>query len=155
VAGALAIGYGYAQGGMIFPSLAFALMGAIWCEALLRPWRWLASPLLVIFTCGAAYGAWQGFPPFILLLGILATLAAWDLDHMLQRFAQVKPEALMPRMERRHLLRLVVVCGASLLLGGASLLIQVHISFDLALVLALVTVIAFSQVVVYLRRFGG
>lgn len=155
IASALAIGYGYAQDDQIYSALAFALLGAFWCEALLRAWRWPASPLLVFFTCSAVYGAWQGFPPFIMLVGILAALSAWDLDHMLQRFAQVKSAALMPGLERRHLQRLAAVNGLGLLLGCAALLIQVHISFTLAIILGLAAFIALGQVVVFLRRSGG
>jgi hypothetical protein len=152
IASASAIGYGYAQDAQIYSALAFALAGAFWCEALLRSWRWPASPLLVFFTCSAVYGAWQGFSPFIMLVGILAALSAWDLDYMLQRFAQVKPAALMPGLARRHLQRLAAVNGLGLLLGCAALLIQVHISFTLTVLLGLAAFIALSLVVVYLRR---
>ena len=152
IAAALAIGYGYAQNSQIYSSLVFALLGAVWCEALLRHWNRLASPLLVVFTGGAVYGAWQGFPPIIMLVGILAALSAWDLDHMLQRFARVKPAARMHGLEHRHMLRLAGMNGVSLLLGGSALIFKVHISFPLALILGLAAVIALSQVVVYIRR---
>ena len=55
---------------------------------------------------------------------LLAALSAWDLEHMLHRFAQVKRTALMPGMERHHLIRLAAVNALGLTLGCAALLIQ-------------------------------
>jgi hypothetical protein len=152
IAATLAVGFGYALDGQIYTAFAFALLGAFWCEALLRDWRWSAPFMLLLFISGALFGVASGFSPFIMLLGVVAALAAWDLDGLLQRFSQVKPQARQPGLERRHLQRLAVVAGVGLLLGSVALIIQVQLSFILAAVLVLVVIIGISQVVQYLRR---
>lgn len=155
VIAALIMGFCYAQNGKIYPAIAFALLGAVWCEGILRPWNWLASLMLIIFAGGAVYGAWQGFTPVLMLVGICAALSAWDLDHMLQRFAKVKPAGVMNGLERHHMIRLAEVNGIGLILGGSVFLFKIHISFALALVLGLAAVIALSQIVLFLRRTNG
>jgi hypothetical protein len=152
IAATLTVGFGYALDGQIYTAFAFALLGAFWCEALLRNWRWPTPLLLLLFISGGVYGAASGFSPFIMLTGIVAALATWDLDGLLQRFSQVKPQARQPGLERRHLQRLAVVAGAGLLLGSAALVIRVQLSFILAAGLVLVVIVGASQVVRYLRR---
>jgi hypothetical protein len=152
IAATLALGGSYVQNALIYPALAIALCGTFWVEALLRSWRWPASPLLVIFTGATVYGARQDFPPFFMLIAISAALSAWDLDHMLQRLAQVRPGAVAPGIPRRHLMRLAAVNGLGLLVGGAALLFRLRLSFTLALLLSLVLFYALSQVVLFIRR---
>ncbi len=154
-ASSLALPIGYTQIVPLPASLFFLLLGAAWLFALLRGWNAAASPLLAVFSLAAAYGAWKGFSPLLMLFALTTALSAWDLDHMLQRYNQVKPDAIQPGIIRRHLLRLAAVDGLGMLLGGTALLIQVHFSFILAIILGLVVFIALSQVVLYLRRSGS
>ncbi len=149
---AIILAIGYSVGGEWKVSLILLAMGALWWVGHKRHWNLVGSAALVGFVVGAAVGLWMGLPAGWMLVGVVAALSAWDLDHFAQRLRGVERVEMQPALERLHLRRLVSVDGLGLLLAGTALVVQYKFSFDVALVLGLVAVLGLSQMVSYLRR---
>ncbi len=142
----------YAVGGVWKVSPILLAMGALWWIGQKRRWNLVAPVALVGFVVAAAVGLWMGLPAGWMLVGVVAALSAWDLDHFAQRLRGVERVEMQPALEQLHLRRLVSANGLGLLLAGMALVVQYKFSFDVALVLGLVAVLGLSQMVSYLRR---
>ena len=149
---AIVLAMGYAVGGARTFSPILLAMGALWWIGQRRRWNFLASVALVGFVVAAAMGLWMGLPAGWMLVGVVAALSAWDLDHFARRLRGVERVEMRLALERFHILRLVSVDSLGLLLAWVALAVQYKLSFDVALVLGLVAVLGLSQMVSYLRR---
>ncbi len=145
-----ALGTAYALANLWIPGAVISLVGL---ALALRRHRTAAGGawLMVVVVSGlAAVGAWIGLDPWLLLLGLIASLSAWDLDAFAR---QVKAaDAVEPALEGRHLRRLLVVDGIGLLLAGLALTVQVRLSFGLAVAVAIVALVGLSRAIGFLRR---
>jgi len=108
-------------------------------------WRWWPSFYLALY-CGSATTAfwldvWPGWP----LLGLLGAIAASDLFHFSWRLESAMVITGDPQnLEKRHLRRLAVVLGIGALLYLVAWLSQIQLSFGLALLLGLISVLGIS-----------
>ena len=148
----LVLAMGYAVGSEWTFSLILLAVGMLWWIGQQRHWNGLASVALVGFVVAAAAGLWVGLPAGWMLVGMVAALSAWDLDHFARRLRGVERVEMRPALEWRHLRRLFSVDSLGLLLAGTALVVQYKFSFDVALFLGLVAVLGLSQMMSYLRR---
>jgi hypothetical protein len=133
----LVLALGCAMGAFWGGAVIVMLLGALWLLGWRRGWTWTNTLALVGNVIMAALGVWLRIAPLVLLLGVVAALAAWDLFSFaarLRRTPQVIGEA---SLVRAHLRRLGMVLGAGLLLGALSLTVRFGLSFGWALGLAL------------------
>ncbi len=146
--GALALGYALGES---WPGVALIVaLGFAWIAAR-RRWDWTPSMGLLVFTAIAAFGAWRGAPAAWMLAGIVAALAAWDLDYFGRRLRGARVEGEVA-LARAHLRRLLLVSSAGLLVGWFALGIRVDLGFAAALALGLLVVVALSRAIGLLRR---
>ena len=148
----LVLAVGYAVGGEWTFSLILLAVGVLWWLGQGRDWNGLASVVLMGFVVAAAIGLWRGLPAGWMLVGVVAALSAWDLDHFARRLSSVERVEMRPALEQRHLRRLAMVDSLGLLLAGVALVVRYKFSFGVALVLGLVAVLGLSQMMGYLRR---
>jgi thiosulfate reductase cytochrome b subunit len=87
-----------------------------------------------------------------MLVGTLAALAAWDLDHFERRLRTAQRVEAQGALIRAHLRRLSIVAGLGLTLGGIALSVQVEITFGWALLLGLLAFLALSGVIAFGQR---
>ncbi len=158
---ALLVSIGLAMGTL---SLGFALAGlwawiplivavaAVWWLGLRRGWDWTALGGLVCYTGVAAAGLLLDLQVGWMLLAMVATLTAWDLDHFFRRLNPVDGVGSDRSLERRHLLRLLTVDGVGLLLGAIALRIEVKLTFATILLLGLLAAVGLGQTIRFLRR---
>lgn len=133
----LALVLGCAANGFWLGALVAVLLGALWLAGWPRGWDW-ANPLaLVGNVTTAALGVWLGGAPWALLLGVVATLAAWDLCHFAAQLRHTPQVIGEVALVTAHLRRLGVATGAGLLLGGLALTLRLGLSFGPALALLL------------------
>lgn len=147
----LALGYGL--GGVwigVGPVLA---VGVLWLIGRRLGWGWVASLGLALWTVAAAVGLWVGLGAGWMLVGVVAALSAWDLDHFIRRLRETGRVERAGAMERTHLGRLLAVDVAGLALGALALGVRIRLGFGIALVLALVAVWGLSRAVRFLQ--GG
>jgi len=147
---ALALGYGLGDVWIgVGPVLA---VGVLWLIGLRPGWGWIASPGLVLWTAAAAVGLWAGLGAGWMLVGVVAALSAWDLDHFTRRLGAAGRVEQAVAMERAHLVRLLAVDAVGLALGGLALTVHVRLGFGIALILALVAVWGLSRAVRFLQN---
>jgi hypothetical protein len=87
-----------------------------------------------------------------MLLGTVAALAAWDLDHFAFRLQDISRVEQRETLVTAHLQRLALVSGGGLLLGIGALLVQVRFSLGAAVLLGLLAILGLQQFLVMLRR---
>ena len=146
---ALAAGYGPSRWtGALF----VGAVGLLWLLGQRRHAEWPASPALVIFVGAAVLGTWWDAPKGLMLMGVVAALAAWDLDHLSQRLMSVKPGEGVRACERGHIRRLLGVAGLGLLLGAVALASQVRLGLGQVFLLGLLAMAGLSGAVGFLRR---
>jgi hypothetical protein len=151
-----ALALGYAVDGFWAPAVLVVGVGLLWWLGQARNWDWIAPIGLTLFVVMAAGGLWRGLAASWMLLGTVAALAAWDLNHFAMRLRSVEwNETLAKRrreLERRHLRRLLIVNGLGLLLAAVALGVKVRFSFGVAIVLGLVAVLGLSRAIGFMAR---
>jgi len=132
--------------------LVITAFGLLWLIGAWLDWHWTASLGLIIFIGAAAFGIWFELPADWLLLGIVATLASWDLNHFAQRLRAAEDIEGERVLKRAHLQRLFIVASLGLLLGEVTLRVQLSFAFGWAFLLGLLAVLGLSQAIRFLRR---
>jgi hypothetical protein len=150
--GLLAVGFGLHD--TWNRALLVLAAGALWLLGQRLGWRWVASTVLIFFVLMAILGIWLAVPGEWLLLGWVAALSAWDLEHFARNMADAGYVEDAQGLERSHLRRLLIVDGLAVLLGELALRIKVKIGFGAVFVLALLAVLGLSQAIRFLRREG-
>ena len=138
---------GYAREGFWFPMILVFLTGLIW---LAKQWDWLPWKIigsigLAVFTIAAMVLAFVGFPAILILLSLILTLIAWDLDDFLSRTMEAGYVENATGLERLHLKRIAITSGLGLILGGAALEVKIDLAFGWILLLVLVIIILLNR----------
>jgi hypothetical protein len=131
------------------PSLGFA---TLWLLGHRRGLKWIPSLGLLLFIGLTAIGLWLTLSTVLMLLGMIAALATWDLDSFLQRLEGAERVDQRNDLERRHLQRLLIVEGAGIFLAFAGLSSDVSFGFGSALLLGLLAIVGLSRTIGFLRR---
>lgn len=133
-------------------SPVISIFGVLCLVAIQRGWKWVNPLSLLVFVFTASYSVWKGISPVLMLVVVVAALSAWDLESLAGRLGQVKASVVDPGIERRHLSRLAVIDGASLVLGGVAMVIKISLSLGVILFLGVVAAYGLSQVILYIRQ---
>ncbi len=145
---------GYALSDLWAGVVAVLAAGGLWLLGHRRSLPWTSSLCLVVQTVAAAvavlYGVWGGWP----VISLVAALVAWDLDEFAQRMRAAERVDDAPGQERRHIQRVLVVAGIGGLLAIVGLVLQVRLSFGLALLLAALAMLGLSLIIGIMRRAG-
>jgi len=107
---------------------------------------------LVVFVGTAAIGLQLRWGVGWALLGMMAALSAWNLDHFAQCLACAGQAEQARELERQHLWRLLIVDGLGFLLAALALGLQIKPDFGLACILGLLAIVGLSQTIRFLRR---
>jgi hypothetical protein len=137
VLAALVLAIGCGVGAFWGGAVAAVLLGALWLVGWQRDWAWTNTLALAGNVSMAALGILAGSAPIVLMLGVVATLAAWDLFSFSTRLRRTPQVVGAAALVGAHLRRLGMVVGVGLLLGVLSLTVHFGLSFGWALGLAL------------------
>jgi len=157
-----ALAWAYASGHQWSGALILIGLGLLWLLGyfFLR-WYWAGTLAVLCFFSLVVAGSLAGLSMGWLLAGVLAALAAWDLDHFAQRVREAIEESDEVRdtgreavVIRHHLLRLGVVIAVGGLLAILALQVRVRFGFAVAVFLTFASVLGLSQAVRMLRREG-
>jgi hypothetical protein len=142
---ALAIGY---SGQALWAGAGLCIaIGLLWLGSQWRGADWASDPCLAGWVALGAFGAWQALPAGLMLLGIVAALAAWDLDHFASRLRRAGHVAQRPELARAHLRQLAVVAAIGLALGTIALGLRVELTFGWALLAAGLAIYSLSRLI--------
>jgi hypothetical protein len=151
-AAVLATGYGLNS---LWGGVGVALVvGGFWLVGQWRRWGWVASVALVLWIGAAAVGLGMGVGGGWMLVGVVAALAAWDLDRFVWRMRAAGRVEDAGFLEQHHLQRLLTVSGAGLILGAVALSLRIRLGFAAAFLLAFLAVLGLSRVIGFLQREG-
>lgn len=148
----------HALGGSWAWAAACLGLGGLWLLGRWRHWAPAAALGLAAFTALAGLGLWLDGRPgtaLLALLAVVAALCAWDLDGLAWRLARYPFIGDRAGLERRHLVRLLAVAALGLVLGGATLAIQIRLTFLPAVLLSLLALLGLSWAVLLLRTTNG
>lgn len=147
-----ALALGYALSGLWIWTSLVAALGGLWLLGQHYRWGWVASMELICLVSVAAAGIWQNLAAGWMLLGVVAALTAWDLDHFAQRLRSVGRAEGARELKQRHLRRLMMVDGLGLLLAAIALEVKIELNFGVAFSLGLLAILGLSWVIGFLRR---
>lgn len=142
----------YVLAGKLASAFALLLLGLCWWVGVYRHRPWLgnlcASGILLMVMVGSL----SDLSPIGLLVGVLAVLAAWDMDHFRQRYHQAERVEAEDDLERRHLGRLALVLGIGGGVAGLALAVRLRLNFAVVVLLTLWVAIGLRRLVMRLRR---
>ncbi len=135
-------------------ALAFIIVacGLLWLVGAWLDWRWTAPLNFVLFSGAAALGIWLKLPSDWMLVGIVTTLIAWDLQHFTERLSAAERVEGDRALKRAHLQRLIIVASLGLLLGEITLRVKLSLTLGWALLLGSLAVLGLSAAIRFLRR---
>ena len=146
------LGLGYALNGLWGGTVLALAVGTLWLIGQRYGWGWVAFVSLALFVGMAAAGLDLRWGAGWALLGVVAALSAWDLDHLAQRLRYAGQVSDVRRLERQHLWRLLSVDGLGVSFAAVALGIRIELGFGLALILGLLAIVGLSQALQFLRR---
>lgn len=149
----LAVGYGLE--GLWLPAAAILGLGGVWLFAQRTKWGWMAWLLFALLALAAAVGAALDLNAVLMLVSLVASLSAWDLDGFVRQLKSVDIVEHEPVLQQQHLQRLLVVDALGLVSGVLASSVEVKLNFALALVLGLVALVALSRAIGLFLREGG
>jgi hypothetical protein len=144
--------WGYAMGEAWSWVPLIIAVGALWLAGQRYRWHWMTSWALVFCVSFAAAGMWAALNEGLMLGGVLAALSAWDLDHFAQQLRSVEQDERTPLLERRHIVRLLLVDVVGLLVTGAAFRIDLEFGLGIAFLLGLLAIVGLSRTISFLRR---
>lgn len=147
------LGLGYALAGLWLGIVLIIILGILWLlETKQQKRDWPASGFLVCFIGVAIAGIHLNAGADWMLLGVIASLSAWDLHHFVLRLTLVQKSEITEKLEYAHLRRLLIVDCLGLVLAGVALMIKIEIGFGIALLLTAIAIVCLSYFISSLRR---
>jgi hypothetical protein len=143
----LALALGYAGQALWAGAGLCIAIGLLWLGGQWRGADWVADPCLAGWVGLAAFGAWQGLAAGVMLLGVGAALAAWDLGHFAERLQRAGRVAQRSELTRAHLRQLAIVEMIGALLGAIALGLRLELTFGWALLLAGLAIYSLSRLI--------
>lgn len=133
-------------------AVAFSILGLLWYSGQRWNIEFIDGLMLVIYTLSASVAIPVGGSPFLALCVILLSLSAWQLANFSRRIHFSQDLITETRLAHRHLTRLLIINGSSLLLCSIALFIRFEPRFWWLIALALLAIIGLSQFVGYINR---
>lgn len=135
--------------------LLLLVPGIVWYSG--QHWNvaFIDGLMLIFYTLASAFIIPAGGSAFLALGIILLALNAWQLINLSRRLFYVQEREVEARLFRRNISRLGIILLASLVFGGAALVIKLELRFWALLGLALLAILGLSQLVSYLNQQGN
>ncbi len=132
-------------------SLLITILGILWMVGYIKGWKWQASVMFTLFIGASAIGLWLNLSQWSILLSMVGTISAWDLDHFTQRMRYAGLVVERTNLEKYHIKRLFVVNFFGLFLSLITLNIEVKLGFGTILLLGMIAVLGLNQVIIFLK----
>lgn len=148
---ALAVGYALVPGyGICW--MVIVLIGLVWFATQQRKTQGFEGLMLFAYGILAGAGFFVHAPAWLMMVGLAASLGAWDLHTFLLRLGSADRVEYESGLGRAHLRRLGFVELGGLLLGLAALTVHPQVGFWWAGLLALVAVVGISRLIARIRK---
>jgi hypothetical protein len=124
--------------------LLAAGIALLWAIGFLWRQSRLVSFAFFGLTALTAVGVIQLGNPFTMLVGAIASLAAWDLSRLIDRMRVVQFDANIALIEKSHLKKLALVSSFGLIISGLGVQIRLGLSLGIILLFGLILAISIS-----------
>lgn len=128
---------------------------AFWFALRKQSVQWRSSCLLVMYLAVAIVGILLGMTVAILLVGTIATLAAWDLMNFGETLRDASGPESINLLARSHLRSLALALSMGALLSAAGLALDLDLPFAVVGVLALALVASLARAAKHLWDTNG
>ncbi len=149
-AGTMALGYAVSR--LWLWAFLNIMVGVLWFLGTWKNWDWPATVFLICFVGTAVRGIWGGIGAGWMLIGLVAALSAWDLNHFFHRLQLAQKDDVIKELEYGHLRRLLIVDCLGVLLAGVALIVKIKAGFGVILFLTAVAIVCLSRFINLLRR---
>jgi hypothetical protein len=146
----LAAGFGLV-GRWIGVGLAI-LVGLAWLLARKYPATWLPFICLLASVCLAVAGQLSGSSPVLMLWGVGAALAAWDLLLLNVSLDHAAFREQTSRHENRHLQALALALGCGLGVASFGRLLHIQLPFLVLLLLVVLAIFGLDRIWGYIKK---
>jgi hypothetical protein len=146
------LGGGYAQSGIWPGALAALLPAAGFLYTLKNHSDWVPRLCLVGDTALALAGILDGAVAILMLAGLTASLASWDLANLENAMRTASQETAGNQIEKKHLQWLFLALGLGLSLAAIGTLITLQIPLIVVVLLVVVDVVSLNFVARYMGR---
>ncbi len=150
--GSLTLAYGWTQAGFPLLGLFALILFPLWGFAVKRNMARASMIGFITLAFLSALGVGYKLSFFSALVGILSGLMAWDLDHFSRSLRSAGEEDNRAALEQKHLFQLAVILSLGAGMSYLSLAAQIRIGFNLAVGIALVTIVGIGALVNWLRK---
>jgi hypothetical protein len=133
-------------------AISVLLLVFFWAVAFWRGWDWAVNSLFGLNVIILGSAAWLGANLIWIFIALAGFIAAWDLGRWIRLAGEVDHILYEGLLVKQHLFRLGGVLVIGLGLSFLALNLDFKYSFDWALILAFVMVLALSRVVGFLRQ---
>ncbi len=123
-------------------TLATVIVSSLWLTESQHGLRRSSALSLSFFVAAAAVGVLLELPSLLLLSGVVAALAAWDLYYFGAHLDYMADVHNNTELVRGHIKRLGSTAGLGWLLGALALGVRLNFSFVVTLALALLIVVS-------------
>ncbi len=127
-------------------------LGLLWLIGQWRGLSWVAPAGFALSALAAGVGILTSVDPLWMLVGLLAALSAWDLDHFFRLAEEAGRVERARALELQHLLRLTIVDLLGLLFGTLALEAQFRLALGVMLLLGFATALALNRAITTLRH---
>jgi hypothetical protein len=148
----LCLASAFAIAGFLLGSAISLVVGAGWGIFSWRKWTVGTILSMLMIVLGISLATISGGSRLMLLISLLATLAAWDLDTFHNRLAASKKIITEEELVRAHLLRLISVLILGVALPSIAFALQFDLKFWQVFLLGMLLLLGLSQVFVQLKR---
>lgn len=128
------------------------ILGAAWLILEIRQQKSVVTIFFLFYLGLAIVDATNHLPMLILLVGVCANLAAWDLSRFRARIGDQGEGEARARLESKHLQRLLITTGAGFLIALVPAFVSLSLNFTSLAALTLVTLLILRASLMYLRR---
>jgi hypothetical protein len=150
---ALSVGFlvtGYFLIGIRWPVVGLIVLGSFWIIGLVLRWEWVSSLGLFLVFGAATFGVFLDLSTELLLSAAIFALMAWDLAEFKILLRKASTEDDIAGLERSHLLRLTEVCLTGGILAAIALRLHFKLSFELVVILMLISIWGVGRMVNWL-----
>jgi hypothetical protein len=147
-----ALSIGFAAVGWGFYSLGLVGLGVLWLAMQQRKSWGSEGMMLFAFVTSAAIGNYIHLPGWLLLLGVVTSLGAWDLYHFLMRLDSAEHVEYASGLGREHLRRLGLVELGGMVAGLAALTFHLGVDFWWEMCFSILVVIGISVIIARIRK---
>lgn len=143
---AILIGAGFGVEGKWFLEIFILLLIALIYLSIKFNWRWGFNIFLISNSILAIMGILMGAPSILMVAGVAATLASWELSTYQKQYKEMYTHTQSVVYEKNRLRLLFISIGSGTIVTGIIIFVQFQLPFFVIYLLAIIILFCFYQI---------